>query len=48
METIDQTEDDGHCEHMPWNDGVDWSPDDDICVHCDCCCTCLGCEYGPR
>jgi hypothetical protein len=18
------------------------------CVHCPCCCTCLGCEYGPR
>lgn len=21
-------------------------PDD--CVHCECCCECLGCEYGPR
>lgn len=18
------------------------------CVHCECCCDCLGCEYGPR
>jgi hypothetical protein len=18
------------------------------CVHCDCCCSCLGCEYGPQ
>ena len=18
------------------------------CVHCECCCLCLGCEYGPR
>jgi hypothetical protein len=18
------------------------------CVHCGCCCECLGCEYGPR
>lgn len=18
------------------------------CVHCPCCCSCLGCEYGPR
>lgn len=22
--------------------------DSDDCVHCECCCTCLGCEYGPR
>jgi hypothetical protein len=22
--------------------------DEDECVHCDCCCTCLGCEYGPK
>lgn len=22
--------------------------DDAECVHCDCCCQCLGCEYGPR
>lgn len=18
------------------------------CYHCECCCTCLGCEYGPQ
>lgn len=23
------------------DDGVD-------CAHCECCCACLGCEYGPR
>lgn len=22
--------------------------DEDDCIHCDCCCTCLSCEYGPR
>lgn len=22
--------------------------DEDDCVHCECCCSCLGCEYGPR
>jgi hypothetical protein len=21
---------------------------DDDCVHCECCCACLGCEYGSR
>lgn len=25
-----------------------WDPTDEDCVHCECCCTCLGCEYGPR
>jgi hypothetical protein len=23
-------------------------PAEDYCVHCECCCTCLGCEYGPQ
>ena len=22
--------------------------DEDDCICCECCCTCLGCEYGPR
>ena len=22
--------------------------DDRECVCCECCCTCLACEYGPR
>lgn len=22
------------------DDGID-------CAHCECCCSCLGCEYGP-
>jgi hypothetical protein len=40
---------DAHCVHAPsgWNEDVDGEYDDD-CVHCDCCCTCLGCEYGPQ
>lgn len=38
-----------HCYHVDRiSDDDDWEPDDDECVHCDCCCTCLGCEYGPR
>ncbi|HET8763030.1 MAG TPA: hypothetical protein VFM12_06405 [Gemmatimonadales bacterium] len=23
------------------DDGID-------CAHCECCCSCLACEYGPR
>lgn len=48
--------DDGevHCYHHSHTSECDeygWDCDDvanDDCVHCDCCCTCLGCEYGPR
>ena len=38
-----------HCQHRQWRyDDDDWDIDDDYCTHCECCCTCLGCEYGPR
>lgn len=43
--------DDVHCQHAVSHleyDGWENGDDDDFCVHCDCCCTCLGCEYGPR
>lgn len=41
--------DDLHCDHAPWSwDEQEDGEYDDYCVHCDCCCTCLGCEYGPR
>ncbi len=45
-----------HCDHHQhnsvcgWDDGYgdcDAAASDD-CVHCPCCCTCLGCEYGPQ
>jgi hypothetical protein len=33
-----------------YNEIGEWDPDyaDGLCVHCECCCTCLGCEYGPH
>lgn len=46
--------DDEHCYHHQHDDrcgGYYEDCDDhanDSCVHCPCCCTCLGCEYGPR
>lgn len=49
--------DDGqpHCAHHQHDDrcgygefGDCYEDDDDYCCHCECCCTCLGCEYGPR
>lgn len=46
---------DDHCQHHQHDDRCggyydmcESGPDDDYCCHCDCCCTCLGCEYGPR
>jgi len=46
---------DDHCAHHTHDDrcggyytGCTDEPDDEYCVHCECCCTCLGCEYGPR
>lgn len=47
---------DVHCEHHTHDDrcggrydgGCDWDYGADYCVHCDCHCTCLGCEYGPQ
>lgn len=45
---------DVHCNHHrhderceAWAGLCDDNANDD-CVHCDCCCTCLGCEYGPQ
>lgn len=43
--------DDDHCQHRVrrYNDTDDlYDPAEDYCVHCDCHCTCLGCEYGPQ
>jgi len=40
-----------HCQHRaPTYDEYDelHDPAEDYCVHCECCCTCLGCEYGPQ
>lgn len=40
-----------HCfHHQHTSECDDWCDGDegDDCVHCECCCTCLGCEYGPR
>lgn len=47
--TAPDNEDDDipHCYHPGSNTDDDVDPDDD-CVHCECCCNCLGCEYGPR
>lgn len=42
-----------HCYHHQHDDrcgGYYEDCDDeanDYCVCCECCCTCLGCEYGP-
>ncbi len=48
-----ETED--HCQHHThdsecggYYDDCAYEDDDDYCTHCECCCTCLGCEYGPR
>jgi hypothetical protein len=42
-------DDDLHCIHTVRDSEFDdWDMADDYCVHCECCCTCLGCEYGPR
>jgi hypothetical protein len=44
------TDDAEHCYNCGGT--YDWRSgdvlDDGDCVHCECCCTCLGCEYGPR
>ncbi len=46
--------DDLHCNHHRHGSGCEsWAGlcdlnEEDDCVHCQCCCTCLGCEYGPR
>ncbi|HEV2927569.1 MAG TPA: hypothetical protein VGW74_02670 [Propionibacteriaceae bacterium] len=37
-----------HCIHPGSYTDDDPMEDDAYCVHCECCCTCLGCEYGPR
>lgn len=44
-----------HCEHHQHDElcggaygECDWDYGADHCVCCECCCTCLGCEYGPR
>jgi len=42
-----------HCYHhthdSDCNDGTyDESGEEDECVHCECCCDCMGCLYGPR
>lgn len=46
----ERQEDDGdHCIHATRGSYEDdWDGEDDYCVHCECCCTCLSCEYGPR
>lgn len=49
---LDEIEEGEHCYHPTrGSDTGDWDDDfddDADCVHCECCCTCLGCEYGPR
>lgn len=42
-----------HCYHHTHDSDDDacvvgGCSDYDYCIHCECCCTCLGCEYGPR
>jgi hypothetical protein len=39
-----------HCARCkPTRDAWTGHQEDDVeCVHCECCCECLGCEYGPR
>ena len=41
----------GHCGNDcggTTDEAGQWDPGDDDCAHCECCCQCLGCEYGPR
>jgi hypothetical protein len=43
VEVYGETEDDeGHCG------GGCGSDEGGDCWHCECCCSCLGCEYGPK
>lgn len=45
---IDADFDAFHCQHtVRTNDLEDWDRENDWCVHCECCCTCMGCLYGP-
>lgn len=49
METFDHWDDDDHCQHTDRDSEYDdWDTANDYCCHCECCCTCLSCEYGPR
>jgi hypothetical protein len=49
-----ELEEQDHCIHHQHNDrcGGEYGDCDDAasddCIHCRCCCTCLGCEYGPQ
>jgi hypothetical protein len=49
MGDFDNDDGEAHCDHAPpdWYEDVDGEYDD-FCVHCECCCTCLGCQYGPQ
>lgn len=49
----DSTEHDEHCGNdcngVRYADGqIADDPNPEECVHCECCCECLGCVYGPR
>lgn len=42
---------DGHCHgecESTYDDEGELLDEGEECVHCDCCCPCLSCEYGPR
>lgn len=38
----------GECASTYDEDSGDVIDDGGDCDHCNCCCPCLGCEYGPR
>jgi len=49
----DESYEDEHCgAHCTgdYDEIGEWNPDeaDGLCVHCECCCSCLACEYAPR
>lgn len=53
MEKLDfiGLDEDDHCGDMctgRYDEDGNWDEPDGECVHCECCCDCLGCVYAPQ
>ncbi|GGN74044.1 hypothetical protein GCM10010112_43790 [Actinoplanes lobatus] len=49
--TVYQPEDEhchGECTNTYDAETFELIDEGEECAHCDCCCPCLACEYGPR